>query len=97
MMPEYLRLKIITEHYKKWAETTKNETHRSYAKSMYEACVNNNYKEAYKRFYSAASIYQDVITRKVYWSLNEAAEAKGLSLGSLKSNYANYNLRKIRM
>lgn len=95
-MNEELRLDILKNHYKTWIETTNNPLHRRYAEIMYEATLNNRYKEQFNELSSTAVMYQDTKTGKIYTSGKEAAEAKGVAPSTISINYSRYNLQVVK-
>ena len=96
-MNEELRLDILRKHYKTWIETTTNPLHRRYAEIMYEATLDNKYKEQFNELSSTAVMYQDTITGKIYTSGKEAAEVKGVAPSTISINYSRYNLQVVKL
>ena len=92
-----LRLDILKNHYKTWIETTNNPLHRRYAEIMYEATLNNRYKEQFNELSSTAVMYQDTITGKIYGSGAEAAQVRGVAPSTISTNYSRYNLQIVKL
>lgn len=88
---------ILKAHYKEWADTTKNPTHKEYATTMYNAVLNGNHKEVYSELGSNTTPLYDPVRDILYKSINEAAVAYKVSQSSMGINYKRYGLTKMKI
>lgn len=89
------REEILREHYKIWSETTKNKYHKEYAEIMYKAMLDGNYKKVYSELGANKKALYDPVRNITYRTIQDAANAYRVNIGTMSINYLRYGLKRV--